>query len=259
MPEVKKIARFIGIEACKSIFSENSTFVLRSPEYYRRLYETTAGSDTKGDRNEGMAETVQEGTADFTDFVVSCWTVLKDNKPTRDEWDIFKEDEQNVAAIVTTPSLVCKFLNKALRLDDDSAQRRFPFFSLDHQKVDYRKQHIDHTNIADLTPFAKNRDFEDQQEYRFVLKYAKPPVIDSFVFCAGIDYMERRDDSGFSNFVNPEISQQNREKLLMALLTALAGYGDFASSETHEFPNADFRQSVSRQVCRFIANGEILF
>ena len=46
-----KIARFVGIEACRSIFSENSTFVLRSPKHYWRLYETSEGEDTKGDGN----------------------------------------------------------------------------------------------------------------------------------------------------------------------------------------------------------------
>ena len=65
MSEVK-IARFVGIEACKSIFSEKSTFVLRSPEHYRRLYETNEGGTDKGDRAEGCADTIDGGTAEFT-------------------------------------------------------------------------------------------------------------------------------------------------------------------------------------------------
>ena len=42
MSEVK-IARFVDMAACKSIFSDYSTFVLRSSKYYRRHYETGRG------------------------------------------------------------------------------------------------------------------------------------------------------------------------------------------------------------------------
>ena len=76
MSEVNKIARFVGIEACKSIFSDKSTFVLRSPEHYVRLYETGEGETGKGDRNEGYAEIVGGGSAGYTSFVFSCWTIL---------------------------------------------------------------------------------------------------------------------------------------------------------------------------------------
>jgi len=251
-----KIARFVGIEACKSIFSENSTFVLRSPIYYRRLYETTDGADIKGDRNEGTAQTAGGGSADFTDFLANCWTVLEGSGPTPDEWDIFKKDEQNVIAIVTTPALVGEFLNRALRLDEDPRQQRLPFLSLDHGEVSDEKQDIDHTNISDVVPFAKSGDFKDQHEYRFVVKYAGPPVIDSFIFCGGIDYMERRDDGRLCNFANPKMSPENKEKLLMTLLSAGVGYGDFADGETFQIMN--LRNAMKQQICKVIANGEIL-
>jgi hypothetical protein len=267
-----KIARFIGIEACKSVFSEKSTFVLRSPEYYRRLYETTARGDTKGDRNEGIAEKIGGGTAEFTGFLASCWTRLKGSEPTCREWDIFKKDEQNVVAIVTTPRLVSEFLNKTLRLDEDPAKRRFPFLSLDHRGVSYEMQAIDHPSISDVVPFTKDAAFVDQQEYRFVLKYAGLPVIDSLIFCAGVDYMERRADNRLNNFANPHMSPQNKKHLRKAILTARAGYGDFASRQICEITSADLRDSASRQtgelisdavrnsvsklICEIIANGE---
>jgi hypothetical protein len=75
MSEVK-IARFVGIEACKSIFSEKSTFVLRSPEHYIRWYETNEGETDKGDRNEGSANTTDGGKGGNRDWVMSCWTIL---------------------------------------------------------------------------------------------------------------------------------------------------------------------------------------
>jgi hypothetical protein len=112
MTEVK-IARFVDIEACKSIFSEKSTFVLRSPEHYRRLYETSNGE--KGDKYEGCAHTVDGGTHEFTGFVASCWTKLEETEPTPKEWNIFKENEQNIVAIISTPSKVCEFLDKVTR------------------------------------------------------------------------------------------------------------------------------------------------
>ena len=239
MPELK-IARFVGIEACRSVFSENSTFVLRSPQYYRRWCETTKGRDPKADGNEGIAETPCGGTAEFTGFLASCWTMLEGDEPTPDDWNIFKEDEQNIVAIVTTPRLVCEFLNTALQINRGYAQRKFPFLSLEHRKVCYEKQNIDHTNISDVVPFTKNESFRKEREYRFVLAYAWAHVIDSFVFCAGIDYMARRDDNRLSNFANPEMSRENKEKLLWTLVSAMGGYGDFAGAPMPEIiANAD--------------------
>ena len=230
-----KIARFVGIEACKSIFSENSTFVLRSPEHYRRLYETNEGGTAKGDRDEGCVETVDGGTAEFTGFVVSCWTKLKEgSEPTSDEWDIFKENEQNIVAIVSSPSKVCEFLNKALETDKERTKRRFPFWPVEPGKVTYKKVHVDHTNITDIVPFTKGTRFAEQEEYRFVLKYGQcPHVIDSYIFCGGIDYMEKC-------LANPEMCKEQKEKLRLIIMKAMAGYGDFSGKKMGEIlANAD--------------------
>lgn len=228
-----KIARFVGIDACKSIFSEKSTFVLRSPEHYRRLYETNEGGTAKGDRAEGCADTIDGGTAEFTGWVASCWTKLKGSKPTSDEWDIFKENEQNIVAIVSTPSKVCEFLNKALETNKERTKRRFPFWPVENMEVKYEKVHIDHTNITDIVPFTKGTQFAEQEEYRFVLKYGWPNVIDSLIFCGGIDYMEKC-------FANPEMCKEQKEKLRLIIMKAMAGYGDFEDKEMGDIiANAD--------------------
>lgn len=229
-----KIARFVGIKVCKSIFSENSTFVLRSPEHYRRLYETTEGRTAKGDRDEGCADTVDGGTAEFTGFVASCWTILKGTEPIRDEWNIFKENEQNIVAIVSTPSKVCAFLNKALETDKERTKRRFPFLPVEHGEVKYEKVHVDHTNITDVVPFTKGEQFTEQKEYRFVLKYVWPHLIDSFIFCGGIDYMEKC-------FVNPEITKKEYKEILrLTIMNAMCGYGHFSDKNMGEIlANAD--------------------
>ena len=232
MSEVK-IARFVGIEACKSIFSEKSTFVLRSPEYYRRLYETSGGGDPKGDRDEGRAKTVDGGTAEFTGFVVSCWTTLKGSEPTHDEWDIFKADNQNVVAIISTPNKVCEFLDRTLETDRERGNRRFPFLPVQHKKVDYEKVDVDHTNITDVVPFVKGERFKKEQEYRFVLIYLWPLLIDSFIFGGGIGYMEKC-------YVNPEISTEHKDALRLILITAMCGYGNFNDKKMPEiFANSD--------------------
>ena len=229
----KKIARFVGIEACKSIFSEKSTFVLRSPEHYRRLYETNEGGTAKGDRAEGCADTIDGGTAGFTGFVASCWTKLKGTAPTCDEWNIFKENDQNIVAIVSTPSKVCEFLNKAIETNKDYTNRRFPFHPVKHKEVTYKKVHVDHTNITDIVPFTKGAQFTKQEEYRFVLTYAFPNLIDSFIFCSGIDYMEKC-------FANPNLCKKQKEKLRLIVMVAMAGYGDFTGKNMGDIiANAD--------------------
>lgn len=221
MSEVKKIARFVGIDACKSIFSEKSTFVLRSPEHYIRLYETNEGETDKGDRAEGSAEILDGGTAGFTGFVASCWTKLKGSEPTSDEWDIFKKNNQNVVAIVSTPSKVCEFLDNSLETNKEWTNRRFPFHPVEHRGVGYGKvSRIDHTNIIDIVAFTKGKQYTEQEEYRFVLRYGFPNIIDSFIFCAGIDYMEKC-------FVNSKMCKEQKKELRVIIERASDGYGDF--------------------------------
>jgi hypothetical protein len=184
------------------------------------LYEISEGEDNIGDRDEGSADTLDGGTAEFKGFVTSCWTKLKGSKPTCDEWDIFKEDNRNVLAIVSSPSKVCAFLNKVLETDRERTKRKFPFHPVKHEEVKYETVHIDHTNIADVVPFRKKAKFIKEQEYRFVLTYAHPDLIDTFIFCGGIDYME-------TCFVNPNICKKQKEELRLIIMRAMAGYGNF--------------------------------
>lgn len=229
MSEIK-IARFVGIEACKIIFSEKSTFVLRSPEHYRRLYETSEGGNTKGDRDEGYAKTSDGGTAEYSQWITSCWTILEKSEPTCEEWDVFKKDDQNIVAIISTPSKVCEFLNKVL---ETGGSKGLPFDPVKHREVNYEPVHIDHTNINSVVPFVKDESFEKENEYRFVIEYGwGSHLIDSFIFCGGIDYMEKR-------FVNPEINEENR-KSLRRIIGRVVGCGDFEGMESSDIiANAD--------------------
>jgi hypothetical protein len=223
MSEVNKIVRFVGIEACKSIFSDKSTFVLRSPEHYIRWCETNEGETDKGDRNEGSANTTDGGTGENKDWVISCWTILEKDKPTSDEWNIFKKDDQNIVAIISTPSKVCKFLEKTFETDMKQTKRKFPFNSVEHGKVIYGKP-IDPAKIIDAVPFNKDVQFKKQKEYRFVLECYFPNIIDSLIFCRGIDYMEQC-------FVNPKMRREQKEELKPIILYPGDGYGDFKDKQ----------------------------
>lgn len=215
-----KIARFVDIQACKSIFSERSTFVLRSPIYYQRLYETSYGEG--GDKKEGRPDTAN-GTAEFTRWLVSCWTILKGIEPSAEEWDIFKDKNQNIVAIISTPKRVREFLERTLKIGQNN---RLPFYSVDCHEVEYDKEnvHIDHTNIIDDVPFVKDKQFINENEYRFVLKYGIQTYIDSFIFCSGIDYMEKC-------FINPNNDKKTMAKLLSIISNATSGYFDFCNNQ----------------------------
>jgi hypothetical protein len=204
----------------------------RAPEHYIRWYETNEGETDKGDRNEGSANTTDGGTGENKDWVISCWTILKRDKPTSDEWNIFKKDDQNIVAIVSTPSKVCKFLEKTFETDKEQTKRKFPFYLVEPNKVNYGNK-IDPAKIIDAVPFNKDVQFTKQQEYRFALRCYHPNIIDSLIFCDGIDYMEKC-------FANPEMCTEKKYELRVILEIARCGYGDFEGKEIREIiDNAD--------------------
>ena len=139
-------------------------------------------------------------------------------------------------AIVSTPGKVCEFLNETLETNEECG--RFPFHPVEHREVDYELLNkVDDTNIWYDVPFSKDKQFRKENEYRFVLKCSEyPHVIDSYIFCGGVDYMEKC-------FVNPEISEKEKEELRLIISTAKGGYGDF----TH------------KKIDEIIANADILF
>jgi hypothetical protein len=182
------------------------------------MYETSGGSG--GDKKEGRPDTAK-GTAEFERWVVSCWTIIEGNEPTDKEWGIFKEDKRNIVAIVSTPSKVCEFLNRVLRTGQDSG---LPFYPVEHRGGTYDKVDVGFNNIFSVVPFMKDEQFAEQNEYRFALKDGCDFHIDSFIFCGGIDYMEKC-------YVNPEMHKEVLAKLLSSVDNAIAGYGDFTGKK----------------------------
>ena len=102
-----KIARFIDLSACKKIFSDYSTFVLRSPQHYRNIEDEQKRDKTKGkrDKAEGYIEHKDElgrvGHSERMCYLISCWTKLEGELPSDDEWKIFGED--HIMALISTP------------------------------------------------------------------------------------------------------------------------------------------------------------
>jgi hypothetical protein len=119
----------------------------------------------------------------------------------------------------------CKYSQKSLETNEERTKRRFPFHPVVHREVKYGKVHVDHTNITDVVPFTKDAKFIEQKEYRFVLTYTEYPLtIDSFIFCNGIDYMEKC-------FANPKMRKEQKEELRLIIMMAMSGYGDFSNKK----------------------------
>jgi hypothetical protein len=156
-----------------------------------------------------------------------CDRLLEGDEPTSDEWNIFKEKDQNIVAIISAPIKVCKFLEKTFETDKEQTKRKFPFYSVEHEEVKYGNQ-IDPAKIIDDLPFQKKPKFTKQKEYRFVLRCYHPNIIDSLIFCSGIDYME-------PFFVNPKM-REDQKKELQTIMWALKGsYGDFDGKNMNNF------------------------
>lgn len=232
MSEVQ-IARFVDMDACRTIFSDSSTFVLRSSVYYRRKDETC-----RGDKQELKVKVVGSGSAEWGNSLLSCWTRLDGHEPTQDEWCIFSD---SVVAIVSTPSKVRAFLKKVFEIKNGEMRdgRRFPFLSVTHKAVEYADEvaEITSDNIMDQTIFVKRKKFENQKEYRFALPYCGTiHSIVSYIFAATPGYMKKC-------FVNPQVCGKDKQELRQILLEAMCGYGHFQG----------------KKISELIANSDILF
>ena len=222
------------MNACKSIFSEHSTFVLRSPVYYRRFY------GEGGDERELRIRKADGGSAESSGLgvVLSCWTILDGDEPTPKEWEIFphcKKLPPTVVAIISTPDKVCALLEKAFEMEDAGmrCRRRFPFGSVKHRVVTYADEVAEETgfdNIWEKTVFTKRLRFAQEKEYRFALPYTfEPHAIDSYIFIPHDpkDYMD-------NCFANPAMCRKDKEELRLILGNVMCGYGHFARKKMGE-------------------------
>ncbi len=247
MSEIK-IARFVNMEACKSIFSGNSTFVLRSFEHYRYLiekYGKAHGQAGKCDSNDGTCGLDGGGTAEASPHLISCWTRLDGDEPTEEEWDIFNKrkdsnegnegnesDDGNdsIVAIISTPTKILSFLKEAFKDNrvEQSRELRYPFDEVKEDKVNYADE-VDGKNLKEQTVFTKYKKFGNQKEHRFALSFSSfVPPIDSYIFVTrNVDYME-------TCLANPKLSDDKRKELQTLCRKAACGYGAFHGMSLHE-------------------------
>ncbi len=208
-----KIARFVDEDACKSIFSDKPTFVLRSFEYYRNLIEERGeecGEERRCDSKEGECDLVGGGTAATYHWLISCWTRLEGDEPTKEQWCQFPD---SVVAIISTPEKVSSFLEKAFDINQGRlpCQQRFPFMHVEHEEVEYvdEVQEVNFENIIDKTVFTKREKFDGQKEYRFALPYSATVAhsIDSYIFATyKVDYVD-------TLLPDPQMSEERNKEL----------------------------------------------
>lgn len=173
-----KIARFVDLFACKKIFSDYSTFVLRSPEHYRNIED-----DKKRDKAEGSIKHKDKhgriGHSERMCYLISCWTKLDGDVPSDDEWSIF--DDSQIMALISTPEKVKNCIEKKLITvkSDNSYSLCWKVY---HKKVDYYKKGTYQNQNKVFDGFHKDNYFSKQEEYRFVVNVRG--YIDTLMFYA---------------------------------------------------------------------------
>jgi len=233
----KKIARFIDINACKQVFSESySTFLIRSHKYYWHI-ENTDKQDRHEFQVQGEKCTMEAGSG-----LLSCWTILDDDKPTDEEWKIFVKDSPAVA-IVSRPTKVYDFLYKILDIESTNG-RTYPFFRIINNKVNYNDKIKDKDKrknkptIYDAI-FTKDEKFKDEKEYRFVVLYRHMiHEINTYILHVQdpYEYVE-------SFYFNPHINSKKANELHIIINSAISNSGPLHG----------------KKLCEIIANSDDLF
>ncbi|MBU0533551.1 MAG: hypothetical protein KJ887_01955 [Candidatus Omnitrophica bacterium] len=217
-----KIARFIDISACGEVFSEYySTFLIRSHKYYWNI-EDPNKRDPKEFQVQGENGHMETGFG-----LLSCWTILKGEKPSDEEWKIFETDlpeKSPVIAIISSPQKVYNLLYKTLNIERKDG-RTHPFFDpIKHKEVRYidkSKEKLKGMPTIWDAIFTKDEKFIKENEYRFcVFHSAVFHEIIAYIFDVQnpYDYIDKC-------YFNPSSTKENASKLLKILSDAPAGYG----------------------------------
>ncbi len=167
------IARFLSLNDAVYIFEED-TFCLNSLWLYRKIEKKSVRDPyeliLKGENEEGEM---------LDNFLVSCWTMIRDSNIESNDWNIFPD--KNHFAIISKVEKVEKFLLDRLRkfiVQDNLKHKRVFYYNetdtieellrkLQLQKED--DKHKQRQKILSEAPFLKISDFQKQREYRFVI------------------------------------------------------------------------------------------
>jgi hypothetical protein len=153
------IVQFVPMCPASSLISENSTFCLRSLRYYKLIED----GNLVGDRRESMVVLSNRHSELGGTTLVSCWTQLKGDLVSGDDWNLSPHGK-NVVAIISTIDKVSTVLEKA-------AEGLLKNWRFEHKPVQYYDEHTapNDSNISEL-PFWKRNTYRTQREYRFAFR-----------------------------------------------------------------------------------------
>lgn len=153
-------------------------------ENFMRLPCRSIEDDGKRDNEEGRIhhknKLGQKCTSVSMFKLISCWTVLKGNRPSRKEWEVF--GKSNNLALISTPEKVKACIENKMIKKDTSGKGKTECWRVEHKKVDYYEIGAVLESDTVFDGFHKNIAFTDENEYRFVVDTRSH--IDTLIFYA---------------------------------------------------------------------------
>jgi len=155
------IVRYVGSNAAKSIISANSTFLLRSLQYYQDL-EILSNDKTRGNRKEGEVEFSDGSVSSWNpqSWLISCWCKYEVAEL---NWELF--DDNIWLAIISTRQRVRSMLDKACSSVKPILEDKGVIYEDKLANVNKSRMNLDGHDSY----FYKRRKFMAEKEYRFAL------------------------------------------------------------------------------------------
>lgn len=197
-----KIIRFLDLAAAKSVFRhpEISTFRLGDTGEYVDI-ENTALQD-KHEGRERLKYTITEENSSL----ISSWCRMETKEPSSELWNLF--DKSKVAAIMSSPNTVYKFLTNKL------VNKFRLFFDVDHKAVQYYSLGEDgYPANYDEVVFRKDDNFAEEKEYRFAVRVSGGRQIRNITFYTG-----KWTDFGDEAYLRPDICNQDLQQFLACIM-----------------------------------------
>jgi hypothetical protein len=166
-----KICRFLSIDdAKKYVLRETSMFSLTSANFYKDLDPKIFGGIHDAKENEMSCE-ISDKTYSMTtnDNLISCWTILRDELPLSEDWDIFPE--KRGIALVSSVQRVSDFLSESFKyLIEKDILRDFIHREIVYYKDGEKPKNFDIKKDSINLCFYKTLDYKKQREYRFAFR-----------------------------------------------------------------------------------------
>lgn len=220
-----RIVRFLDYDSARSVLAEESTFCLRSLQYYQSLEERNRDT-TYGDKQESKAKF--EDTGKHYEWLggalVSCWCILGHSQPYSSKLDILQNYTRGIALIATVDSV-------AAFLQEETSYLLGGWYFY-HDKVKYYLEEKEPKNYRiDEAMFWKRKNYCRQHEYRFAfVSSSQRAHLQTLIFYTR-NPMSYIDEIHFG----PELKQPQIKILVTGAIEA-----DLAN-KIHNFDNAIYR------------------